>query len=176
MRGRFLPFTLLFFPCFICTKWWYTPPPSGGGWGVGKSPHFVCVKNGNFCFIPYCIYPMFYHNVLRANRSTSYRRFAGGRAVRSRGKFVRVHIWAARTFFGANRPPVCFAFIGCCAFWFPALVIEGLCPSNSLQAFRERLDPKLFSLLTLILSLVCFSVAHNSNGHRAPNPAPQQSS
>ena len=136
---------------------------------MGKSLHSVCVKYGDFCFLPYCCHPMFYHNVLRANRSTSYRRFAGGGRFAHAGSLCGCK--KSGTHFLWCEPPavwVCFAFIDCDAFWFPALVIEGLCPSNSLQAFRERLDPKLFSLLTLILSLVCFSVAHNSKGHRAP--------
>jgi hypothetical protein len=40
----------------------------------------------------------------------------------------------------------CCALIVRCAFWFYTLVIEGLRPSNSSQAFRERLEPKLSSL------------------------------
>jgi hypothetical protein len=43
---------------------------------------------------------------------------------------------------------VCFAFIVRFAFWFGALVIEGSA-LNLPQAFRERLDPKLFSLAYL---------------------------
>ena len=56
----------------------------------------------------------------------------------------------------------CFAFIVCFAFWFCALVIEGLCQQSALlivqtfpQAFRERLDPKLSSRLREFWSLVC---------------------
>jgi hypothetical protein len=41
-----------------------------------------------------------------------------------------------------------FAFIVCCAFWFCTLVIEGSA-LKLLQAFRERLEPKLFSLALL---------------------------
>ncbi|WP_024857414.1 hypothetical protein [Ruminococcus albus] len=41
---------------------------------------------------------------------------------------------------------VCLALKVRFAFWFYALVIEGLRPSNSPQAFREKLDQKLSSL------------------------------
>jgi hypothetical protein len=43
---------------------------------------------------------------------------------------------------------VSLAFIVRCAFWFRALVIEGAA-LKLLQAFRERLDPKLSSLAYL---------------------------
>jgi len=52
----------------------------------------------------------------------------------------------AAPFLGAE---VCFALIVRFAFWFLALVIEGLRPSNSSQAFREKLDQKLYSLAYL---------------------------
>ena len=45
----------------------------------------------------------------------------------------------------AYRTHFCFAFIVRYAFGFCTSVIEGLRPSNSSQAFRERLDPKLGS-------------------------------
>ena len=74
-------------------------PSLGRGLGVGKSQHSVCVKYGDFCFLPYCCHSMFYHNVLRANRSTSYRRFAGGAGGSlTRGVCAGAER-AARTFF-----------------------------------------------------------------------------
>ncbi|WP_295154470.1 hypothetical protein [uncultured Ruminococcus sp.] len=57
----------------------------------------------------------------------------------------------------AYRTPACFACIVCCAFWFRTSVIEAL--PQTPQAFREKLDQKLDTLLTLLFAFVCFSVA-----------------
>ena len=77
------------------------------------------------------------------------------RAVRSRKKERAVSI--SYTHEICDRPLISCSLIVCDAFWFCALVIEAL--PQTPQAFRERLDPKLDTLLTLIYALVCFSVA-----------------
>ena len=85
--------------------------------------------------------------------------FDGGRGNNLRTKFERgllfvhaLYAYIAAPFLGAG---VCCALIVRCAFWFCALVIEGLRPSNSPQAFREKLDQKLYSRHSLLDAQVC---------------------